>query len=113
MMLVAALREALAGRADDLVESRRRFRRLFVVAVVIFAAGDILGEVILAGDAAQQALGLANTVLMTFFFAGRFLTVARDGLLAPPPSSISLLYMLVNLFPIFVSHTWGAVHPSR
>src|SRR6266446_659128 len=27
-------------------------------------------------------------------------------------SGISLLYMLVNLFPIFVSHTWGAVHPA-
>jgi hypothetical protein len=27
-------------------------------------------------------------------------------------SGISLVYMLVNLFPIFVSHTWGAVYPA-
>jgi hypothetical protein len=26
-----------------------------------------------------------------------------------PLRHIALLYMLVNLFPIFVSHTWGAV----
>lgn len=79
--------QAMAGRAADLVEPRRRFRTLFVISVAVYAVTIIASEPWLRGNAqapfaAADALG---SLAMTAVFAMALLSVAPEGPLLSAP----------------------------
>jgi AraC-like DNA-binding protein len=91
-----ALRQAVAGRGEDLVEGRRRFRTVFVVTVGLYVAADILADFAFFRSPASMVVDLvrlAGLNLLTFGFGLSLLGAARDGALLSPgeaPRSVAL-----------------------
>jgi len=91
-----AIRHAVSGRAEDLVEGRRRFRVIFIVAVGLFSAAVILTDLLVGDAVAGPALDVARLVILlslTFVFGLALIGVARDGpllLLPAPPQAAAL-----------------------
>jgi len=69
VFIALTVRRALAGRAADLVEARRRFRLLVVGAAVLFAVAIVIGESWSAG-APSPALSLGQAVALLALAAG-------------------------------------------
>jgi AraC-like DNA-binding protein len=85
--LALAVWPVLAGRAGDLVESRRRLRVVFVVSVAAFIAAVIATVTLLHGGLGHPAYGYANAfgaLAMTAFFAMALLSLKPGALFEPP-----------------------------
>jgi AraC-like DNA-binding protein len=79
---------AIAGRATDLVEARRRLRSVLIVAVAIYSVGTILFDVVLppgGGSPSAYMLNGFGLLAITFAFALTLLTVNPDGALFALP----------------------------
>jgi AraC-like DNA-binding protein len=87
--LALALWPVVAGRADDLIETRRRIRPVFVVSVSVFVASMIIAATLLRGQG-HQPLGYFNAFgacAMALIFARTLLSLRPGALFAPfaPP----------------------------
>ncbi|HXZ01679.1 MAG TPA: helix-turn-helix domain-containing protein [Stellaceae bacterium] len=85
LWIALAIRLALAGRAADLVEERRRFRVVLVIAASSYSAAIIVLEVSLHGPAFDPLLSAATAAglfLITFAIAAWELSLAA-GRFAP------------------------------
>jgi len=74
--------KALVGHGSDLVEGRRRFRLVFVIATASYILVDIVAQTLLRGTPAFSTFNAVNALgifAMSFVFAGVFLSVSRDG----------------------------------
>jgi AraC-like DNA-binding protein len=86
-----AIRLALAGKAADLVEGRRRFRTLLVIAAALYTLAIIATEVLRHGAGPSAALALTNAtglLALAAFVAYRRLVFLEAGspiALEPPP----------------------------
>jgi AraC-like DNA-binding protein len=81
---------ALAGRALDLVEERRKLRAVLVIAIALYAAANIISELAVSPGGGKAALSLVNAaglLAITSVFAVVLLTVSRDGALISIPAS--------------------------
>lgn len=89
--VLLALSPALTGRAADLVEARRRFRLVFVLAVALFTGAVILAVILLRGEAAYSAVGLAEafgSLGLGFGLAAALLSLTPGVLFdAPAPAT--------------------------
>ena len=77
-----AVWQAVSGRAEDLVEGRRRLRAVFVCAVGFSAIADVLIDLVMEGGPAPLAVDLARLVLLvavTVTFGLAMLGMLRDG----------------------------------
>ena len=84
--LLLALWHVVAGRADDLVEARRRLRLIFVVSVALFIAAVIVAVTLLGGGQGHPAFGLVNAFgafAITFFFAAALLSLTPGAMFKP------------------------------
>jgi AraC-like DNA-binding protein len=86
---------ALAGRALDLVEARRRLRAVLVILVALYSVAIIASELALPAGSGWPMLYLANgggLLAITLVFAVVLLSISRDGaLISLPVSGPSLL----------------------
>jgi AraC-like DNA-binding protein len=81
--VLLALSPALAGRSGDLVEARRRFRLVFVLAVALFTSAVIGAVILLDGGRGSPALGLAEalgSLILTFGIATALLSLTPGAL---------------------------------
>jgi AraC-like DNA-binding protein len=92
-----AIRHALAGRSEDLLEGRRQLRVVFVLTIGLYTAADIVVDVALQARPASIPLDLVRLialVVLTFVFGLALLGVTRDGkllsLLPPQPHKPAL-----------------------
>jgi AraC-like DNA-binding protein len=79
---------ALAGRALDLVEERRKLRAVLVVLVALYSAAIIASEIALPAGNGWPTLFLTNGIgllAITLVFAVVLLSVSRDGALISLP----------------------------
>ncbi len=87
-LVVASLGQALIGRRDDLVEARRRFRKVFVAAAALYIAAIIGVELALGGEPAPDLVNRANAIglaVIATAFAVPLLGVRMDGIFAAQP----------------------------
>jgi AraC-like DNA-binding protein len=85
--VVLAIRQALLGRAADLVEERRRFRVALVLSAAIYAAVVIVLETFMGGPPAApplSTLNAAGVLALTFVFVLTQLSLPTRGQLVPP-----------------------------
>jgi AraC-like DNA-binding protein len=100
--LLLALWPVVAGRTDDLVETRRRLRLVFVVSVGAFIAAIIVAVTLLHGGQGHPAFGYINAFgacAMAFVFAmallsltprAMFVMVPPGGAARPPVAARTL-----------------------
>lgn len=84
--VLLALWRVLAGRAGDLVETRRRLRIVFVAWVGVFTAAMILSASFFQGGARHPLFGYADTLgtlAITVFFAMALLSLTRREVFLP------------------------------
>ncbi len=84
--LLLALWHVVAGRADDLVEARRRLRLIFVVSVALFIAAIIIAVTLLGGGQGHPAFGFVNAFgafAITVFFAAALLSLTPGAMFKP------------------------------
>jgi AraC-like DNA-binding protein len=89
LWIALAIRVALAGRAADLVEQRRRFRLVLVIAASSYSAAIIVLEFSQHGPAFAAPLSAANAaglLAITFVFAARELSLAAGRFSAAMPA---------------------------
>ncbi len=89
LLILLGVWHALAGRAADLVEGRRRLRILYAVAVALYTMLIIASGLALAGGSSAAPLSLANAiglVTLIFLFAVLGSPPAAMEQLSPPPS---------------------------
>jgi AraC-like DNA-binding protein len=85
--LLLGLWPTVTGRADDLVEARRRLRLAIVGGVGLSVGVVILSSTALRGGADHPAFGLINALgalVLSLAFAGALLSFATDALFEPP-----------------------------
>jgi len=90
--VLLALSRGLVGRAEDLVEARRRFRLIFVASVAIFTGGVITSVILLRGGDGYPALGLAEGVgslALDFTFAVALLSLTPGALFEAPSPALA------------------------
>jgi AraC-like DNA-binding protein len=88
--LLAAMAQAAAGRAGDLVEARRTLRVRFVVVVGLFTVAIVTSAVFLHGGRSTPAFGYTDAIgnlVIGFYFAMTLLTLEPGGWLAPLAAS--------------------------
>src|SRR6185312_2643738 len=81
-----AIRQALVGRAADLVEERRRFRVALVLAAALYTAAVIVLELFMGGPPAAPPVSIANAaglLALTFVFVLTQLSLSTHGQLIP------------------------------
>ena len=86
LFIVLATWQALMGRDADLVEGRRRFRLVLVIATALYTAGIISSQWLLPGSAAVSPFSFINAVgllALTFVFAVARLSVSATEQFAP------------------------------
>jgi AraC-like DNA-binding protein len=91
VFLALGIREALRGRAADLIEERRRFRVVVIIASAAYGMLIVLLEAVQRGPAFAEPLSLANAaglLALVFAIALAQLSLSRRAQLvsAPPPS---------------------------
>jgi len=90
--VLLALWHVLIGRADDLVEARRRLRVVFVVWVGLFTSAMILSATAFHGGEGHPAFGYADTfgtLAIAAFFAATLLSVTQvEAFLALPTATV-------------------------
>ena len=92
MFVALAIREALVGRAADLIEERRRFRVVLVLSSAIYTAAVIVLETLMGGPPASAPLSTVNAagiLALTFAFVLAQLSLAARGPFIPmaPPEA--------------------------
>jgi AraC-like DNA-binding protein len=79
---VVAIRYAIVGRSEDLVEERRRFRTFFIIAAALYSVAQISAEAIVSNGPPRSSLELANSfgiTVMALVFSIALLALNRDG----------------------------------
>ena len=87
--IVLALWTAIAGRAGDLIEARRRLRVFFLVTVGLYTAATIVSAILLHGGpgyGAFTSLDATGNLVIAFGFAVVLLTLSSEALFLPTPT---------------------------
>ena len=82
LFIVLAAWQAFIGRDADLVEGRRQFRLVLIIAAALYTAGIIVSQWLLPGSAASAPFSVINAVgllTLTFVFAATRLSVSAAG----------------------------------
>jgi AraC-like DNA-binding protein len=82
LFVALAVRQAIVGRAADLVEERRRFRVVFVVSAGLYTAAVVVLNFVLHGPPAGPPLSTGNAaglLVLTFALTVAQLTVSDRG----------------------------------
>ena len=86
LLLLFGIWHALAGRANDLVEARRRLRVLFAVATALYTVAIVASDWLWPGGLSAAPLSLANAiglVTLIFIFAVLGSLLSAEEALAP------------------------------
>jgi AraC-like DNA-binding protein len=91
---VVAIRYAIVGRSEDLVEERRRFRTFFIIAAALYSLVQISAEAIVASGPPRASLELLNSLgitVMTMIFSIALLALNRDSFIFSASNAKPLL----------------------
>ena len=92
VFVALAIRQALADRAADLVEERRRFRVALVLAAALYSAAVIVLELFMGGPPAAPPVSTANAaglLALTFIFVLTQLSLSTRGQLIPAAPAVA------------------------
>ncbi|HXQ47215.1 MAG TPA: helix-turn-helix domain-containing protein, partial [Caulobacteraceae bacterium] len=84
--VLLAVLHVFAGRAGDLVETRRRLRLVFVVSVALFIAAIIISVTLMRGGQGHPLYGYTDAfgaLALAFFFATALLSLTPGAMFQP------------------------------